>query len=125
MVQEIPTALKSLISTCESVADDLLDLLLHVRKGRQPGACVRTYFRLVDELPHHRSELEEIRSWLERVICVQANDGARELDRLPLELAAGNGLEDYCQNRMRDVFRNGRYDVEEQLCLEFRYAEVA
>ena len=122
MIREVPDAVKLLIATCESVADDLLDVMLCVRKGRSPGSCVRTYYKLRRELPHHRPQLEEFRRWLEEVICVHAEDDKGGCDRLPLALDTATELEDYCQTRMREVYESRRDEDAKHLSLAFAYA---
>ena len=119
-----PPALKQLAGTCDAVTDDVLDLFLDVKQGKRAGACVSTYFRLKRSLPHDQDTLAQIGSWLESMIFVEARQESEgRVGRLPLDLAGASELEDYCRQKMREVFLSGEYPSSGRLQLEFRYAD--
>jgi len=108
--REIPGVLRKLLQAGEAVSNDLLDLWLAVSNGERPGFCVSTYYKLRRMLPHHRLELDALREWLEGRIEVRAwVREQKKMDQLPLDLACAHELEDYCQHKMREAYRSGRY----------------
>lgn len=127
MGTDVPAVIKDLFSAGEAVTDDLLDLWLAIQSGERPGFCVTVYYKLRRMLPHHRPQLDELRSWLEERIEVRAWNIAQkdEVEQLPLDLSCAHELEDYCQQKMREAFRSGRYRCGElEMTFGFRTAEV-
>lgn len=125
MGQEVPTVLQQLFRAGEAVTDELLDLWLAIQSGERPGSCVTIYYKLRRMLPHHRAELDELQSWLEARIEVWAWNRAEkeEVEQLPLDLSCAHELEDYCQHKMREAFRSGRYRCGElEMTFGFRAA---
>lgn len=107
----MPLVFRPLFMAGEAVVDDLLDLWLAVREGERPGFCVTVYYKLRRMLPHHRAELDALQAWLEQRIEVRAwgREKSDDIDQFPLDLACAHAMEDYCQCKMREAYRSGRY----------------
>ena len=126
---EIDAALTPLARKFPRQADLILDIRESLRKRRQPGACVRCFFQLVEKGAGEEA-LHGLREWLERHIEVVAhgveNPGAaeenkRELEKLPLLLESAESMADYCRNLM-ECFHYDRVYVLPRVEMEFRYA---
>lgn len=107
-----------------SATDDLLELRANALAGTGAGRCVRTYYRLSDRIsPWVRKELTGLREFLEQQVLVVARAGGRVLRHYPVELAATNALEDFCQ-ALIDRAHSDLPDVPE-IELEFTFVRAA
>ena len=102
----IDAVLGSLAFQYRDAVDPLLDLKLDASRRTNPGACIQTYFWLMERLPRAaRTELNEVRIWLEGLIEVVALKANRELfSRRSLKLEA-DSLESYCNKTMQHFRR--------------------
>ena len=119
----IDAVLSSLAFRYREAIDPILDLKLDTSRKTNPGACVQTYFWLVERLPcAARAELAQIRHWLEGLIEVVAFRPNRELfSRRSLKLEA-ESLEAYCTGviqQFRRLTAQKGFDVE----LNFAFRE--
>ncbi len=127
--REIDAALAPLARRFPRQADLILDIRESLRGRRQPGACVRCFFQLVEKGATAEA-LGALRDWLERHIEVVAhgveNPGAakeskRELEKLPLLLESAESMADYCRSLM-ECFHYDRVYMLPRVEMEFRYA---
>jgi len=120
--EELDVCLKPLFAAFPAATDSLLDLRAAWLEGRQPGVCVRMYFKLRARVPAWRGE--ELRPLLDlleqriRLWIVIRESEQRRSDCLGLERA--DSLDDYCQMVMREVAR--RESGASRLDLSFGWA---
>lgn len=110
-------------------ADLILDIRESLRGRRQPGACVRCFFKLMEKGATAEA-LGSLRDWMERHIEVvahgvenpgQEEERKRELEKMPLLLEAADSMADYCRGLM-ECFHYDRVYVLPRVEMEFRYA---
>jgi len=116
----IDSILCSLAFQYRDLADPLLDLKLDTDRRSNPGACVQTYFRLLDRLPSKaRGDLYQLRIWLEGLIEVWAFSDHELLTRRSVDLNWGSM--DQCITAIMRDFRRISAVIASELDLEFAF----
>jgi hypothetical protein len=120
----IEAVLGPLAEVLSKEADTILDLWGAARGGRDPGECVRCFFKLASAARGRREAERErvagLRSWLEEHIEVVARDeAARELERFAVELDEEEDLAGFCHRAMEEMRENRVYAAER---IELRFA---
>jgi len=120
--EDIDTILSPLASRACRAADEILDLRQAAKDRRNPGACVRCYFKIYDQLPEpDNSFLDGLKNWIESHVVVVVRDAwEQELERVPVQLT-NNDLESYCRSLM-EVFHQDRSYNSPRLQLQFEFA---
>ena len=122
---EIDALLMPLAPSLAKEADAILDLRELLMTNKEPGKCVRCFFRLftaagADSLPN----LKPLREFLERHLEIAVRADGSELETLPVKLRQGEDLEDFCMRSMKQV-RLDRTFTAQRVDLAFRFKAAA
>jgi len=103
-------------------ADALLDLYEMTREPRQPGECVRCFYKLFGAADSRRiTALDPLKAWIEQNVEITISAGERFAGTFPVRLEEPD-LEQFCFGAMKRV----REDTAIEGCevaLHLRYKE--
>lgn len=119
----LDTVLAPLAPVFRGQIDILLDLRENALHAKNAGACIASYFDLLQSAtPLNRQELRSLKNWLEDNIHILARDAqGNPLETLPLSLH-GSSLENYCQSIITD-FQEDRVYQTPAISITFLYKD--